>query len=113
MLIDARWQRHLIATLQLEPLFESAHLDGGASNGRALANRHVMRLHTREREVGDSTRLVALLRGLGVGSDVVEASIRRNDAIVARAAEIIAEWTTYLPEDCVKAMVSDGWHSST
>jgi hypothetical protein len=113
MLIDARWQRHLIATLQLEPLFESAHLDGGASNGRALANRHVMRLHTREREVGDSTRLVALLRGLGVGSDVVEAFIRRNDAIVARAAEIIAEWTTYLPEDCVKAMVSDGWHSST
>jgi hypothetical protein len=72
-----------------------------------------MRLHTREREVGDSTRLVALLRGLGVGSDVVEASIRRNDAIVARAAEIIAEWTTYLPEDCVKAMVSDGWHWST
>jgi hypothetical protein len=65
------------------------------------------------REVGGSSRLVALLRGLGVGSDVVEASIRRNDAIVARAAELIAEWTTYLPEDCVKAMVSDGWHWST
>jgi hypothetical protein len=113
MLIDARWQRHLIATLRLESLFKSEHLNGGAGNGRAFANRHAVRLHPREREMGDSTRLVALLKGLGVGSDVVEASIRRNDAIVARAAEIIAEWTTYLPEDCVKAMVSDGWHWST
>jgi hypothetical protein len=69
--------------------------------------------HPREREVGDSTRLVALLKGLGVGSDVTEASIKRNGATVARAAAIIADWMTYLPEDCVKAIVSDGWHWST
>jgi len=29
------------------------------------------------------------------------------------AAAIIAEWLTYLPEDCVKAMVRDSWHWST
>jgi hypothetical protein len=50
---------------------------------------------------------------LGVGSDVVEASIKRNAATIARAAATIAEWMTYLPEDCVKAMVRDGWHWST
>jgi hypothetical protein len=44
---------------------------------------------------------------------VVEASIKRNDATIARAAAIIAEWMTYLSEDCVKAMVIDGWHWST
>jgi hypothetical protein len=47
-----------------------------------------------------------------MSADMVEASIRRNDATISRAAEIIADWMTYLPEDCVKAMVNDGWHSS-
>lgn len=28
----------------------------------------------------------------------------------ARAAENIAEWRKYLPEDCVNAMVKAGWH---
>jgi hypothetical protein len=30
----------------------------------------------------------------------------------ARAAENIAEWREYLPEDCVNAMVKVGWHST-
>jgi hypothetical protein len=50
---------------------------------------------------------------LGVGSDVIEASIKRSGATIARAAAIIADWMTYLPEGCVKAMVRDGWHWST
>ena len=58
------------------------------------------------------TRHSALLRHLGMSADMVEASIRRNDATISRAAEIIADWMTYLPEDCVKAMVNDGWHWS-
>jgi len=28
----------------------------------------------------------------------------------ARAAENIAEWRKYLPEDCVNSMVKAGWH---
>lgn len=28
----------------------------------------------------------------------------------ARAADNIAEWRKYLPEDCVNAMVKAGWH---
>jgi hypothetical protein len=30
----------------------------------------------------------------------------------ARAAENIAEWRKYLPEDCVNAMVKAGWHGT-
>jgi hypothetical protein len=81
--------------------------------GRGRSNGHTVMHRPSEREVGDSTRLVALLKGLGVGSDVVEASIKLNGATIARAAAIIAEWITYLPEGCVKAMVRDGWHWST
>ena len=68
--------------------------------------------HSKEHEVDSSHRLSALLRHLGMSADIVEASIRRNNATIAHAAEIIAEWMTYLPEDCVKAMVNDGWHWS-
>jgi hypothetical protein len=30
--------------------------------------------------------------------------------LTARAVANIAEWSTYLPRDCVEAMVRDGWH---
>jgi hypothetical protein len=31
----------------------------------------------------------------------------------ARAAANIAAWRSYLPEDCVQAMINDGWQWST
>jgi hypothetical protein len=33
-----------------------------------------------------------------------------GDPLTARAAAHIAEWSTYLPKDCVAAMIRDGWH---
>ena len=77
MLIDARWQRHLIATLHLEPLFESGRLDGVAGNGRGAMNAYPAMHRARERDVDDIHRLLALLKRLGVGADVVEAFRRR------------------------------------
>jgi hypothetical protein len=77
MLIDARWQRHLIATLHLEPLFESGRLDGVAGNGRGAMNAYPAMHRARAREVDDIHRLLALLKRLGVGADVVEAFRRR------------------------------------
>jgi hypothetical protein len=32
------------------------------------------------------------------------------DPLTARAVANIAEWSTYLPTDCVAAMIRDGWH---
>jgi osmotically-inducible protein OsmY len=34
---------------------------------------------------------------------------QRTDADIARAAENVMEWTTYLPNKSVKLMVEDGW----
>ncbi len=36
----------------------------------------------------------------------------RSRAEAARAQRNIAEWRTYLPEDCVAAMIKDGWDRS-
>ena len=112
MLIDARWQRHLVAALHLEPLLKWRHKEGVANNGRSAMNAYPAMHCSKEHDIDNIRRLSALLRHLGVSADIVEASIRRNNATIARAAEIIAEWMTYLPEDCVKAMVKDGWHWS-
>jgi hypothetical protein len=112
MLIDARWQRHLVAALHLEPLLKRGHKEGEAGNRRSAMNAYPAMHRSKEHDIDNNPRLAALLRHLGMSADIVEASIRRNDATIARAAAIIAEWMTYLPEDCVKAMVNDGWHWS-
>jgi hypothetical protein len=112
MLVDARWQRHLVAALHLEPLLKWGHKEGMTGNKRREMNAYPAMYCSREQDIDDSHRLSALLRRIGVSSDIVEASIRRDDAAITRAASIVAEWITYLPEDCVKAMVNDGWHWS-
>jgi hypothetical protein len=112
MLIDARWQRHLVAALHLEPLFKWGHQERVAASERRDMNAFPAMHRSKEHDMEDSRRLSALLRHLDISAEIVEASIRRNDATIARAAAIIADWNTYLPEDCVKAMVNDGWHWS-
>jgi hypothetical protein len=41
------------------------------------------------------------------------ASMPMADIAILRAARNVAEWRTYLPEDCVAAMINDGWHWTT
>jgi len=40
-------------------------------------------------------------------------SARGLPTAASRAAANVATWQTYLPEDCVVAMIKDGWHRST
>jgi hypothetical protein len=52
--------------------------------------------------------------GLPLKSDMVIAGpIGKIQAANLRAAANIAAWRTYLPEDCVAAMIDGGWHWST
>jgi hypothetical protein len=112
MLIDARWHRHLVAALHLEPLLKWGHKAGAAGNRRSAMNAYPAMHRSKKYDIDNSRRLAALLRHFGVSADIIEASVRRNDATVAHAAAIIAGWMTYLPDDCVKAMINDGWHWS-
>jgi|SRR5450631_3431599 hypothetical protein len=112
MLIDARWHRHLVAALHWEPLLKWGHTEGVAGNRRSAMIAYPAIHRSKEHDIDNSHRLAALLRHLGMSADIVKASVRRNDATIAHAAAIIAEWMTYLPEDCVKAMINDGWHWS-
>src|SRR5450631_957210 len=110
MLIDEGLQQNLISALHLEPLFNSVHLD---SYGRRVTNRDPVMHQSSAPEVDQAHQLLALLQSLSIGADVAAASVKRNNVATARAVASIAEWMRYLPEDCVKAMVSGGWHWST
>jgi hypothetical protein len=37
---------------------------------------------------------------------------RANEVDMARSARNVAEWLTYLPQDCVAAMIRQGWDRS-
>lgn len=38
---------------------------------------------------------------------------RLSDADAARSKENIKQWTSYLPEDCMKTMIAMGWDVTT
>ena len=105
MLIDTRLQRELIAALHLEPLFESGHF-AGITDGDAPKR------HTMGGTPDPARELLALLQTLGIGAEDSAGSIRRSDDATEQAMANIIEWMKYLPEDCVKTMVKDGWHWS-
>ena len=53
---------------------------------------------------------VSGVKALAVEIDVkLINSAKHSDADIARTAENVLLWTTYLPKDCVKIMVEDGW----
>jgi hypothetical protein len=46
-------------------------------------------------------------------SVALNGSVLRNDPGLAKAAANVARWKTYLPEGCISAMMSNGWHWTT
>jgi len=56
--------------------------------------------------------LAQVLQRLGANTSPNDC-VGRTDAAMARATESIAGWLSYLPVQCVRTMVKDGWHWST
>jgi L-ascorbate metabolism protein UlaG (beta-lactamase superfamily) len=73
MITDIRWQRAMIAGLELDAQFEAAQL--------GIRSAHTHNDHSRSE--------------------------------VNRAVANIRAWRAYLPEACVRAMITDGWQWST
>ena len=109
---DAQSQPVLIKTLNWEPLLNSLPIDitekcqgvtiGQAPDGYAQSHRAVYVRKPMDSQGASATASVAM-----------NGSVTRNGAGLARAAETVARWKTYLPEECVRAMMNAGWHWST
>jgi hypothetical protein len=109
---DAQSQPVLIKTLNWEPLFSSLPIHitekrqgvtiGRAPDGYAQSHRAMYVRKPMDSRGASATTSVAM-----------NGSVTRNGAGLARAAETVAGWKTYLPEECVRAMMNAGWHWST
>jgi hypothetical protein len=65
-------------------------------------------------DVDGSIALFELLQQLDIRPSVAATECYAHvKGATARAAQNIAEWVSYLPADCVRAMIRDGWHWST
>jgi hypothetical protein len=103
---------NLTAQLHLEPLFQ-AHFDTSRAEGRASVDDPAPP-HCKPPAVDSAQELVLLLRLLDVSTD--SAALRcyaHVEGAIAGAVNTIVAWMSYLPKNCVKAMVRDGWHWST
>lgn len=95
MITDALSQGDLIAALHLESLSKSGQMPPVADGAVQL-----------RRRLAFVEKLAINAQGLSFKTDMATAA-------ASRAAAIVADWRTYLPEDCVAAMIKDGWHWST
>lgn len=93
---------------------DRAQLGGLDANG-AFANNHDSVVgRSKERETEADQQLYELLEYLGVGADIgATRGFWHVQGAPARAVANIKDWMTYLPENCVAAMVNDGWHWTT
>jgi hypothetical protein len=53
----------------------------------------------------------AKLRQFPKGATEINEAVGAEDA--ARAAQNILQWTSYLPPDCIQAMIAMGWDRTT
>jgi osmotically-inducible protein OsmY len=106
---DSDLQRDVIAELKWEPSVNAAHIGVEVSDGVVTLAGHV----DSYAEKADSAR--AAQRVAGVRAVAVEMDVKlspegvRNDADIARSAENVVQWRTFLPEDSVKVSVERGW----
>jgi len=121
MISDARSQGALIAALHLDALFDAGHLVGVGDRSNRAAHVEPAIHSSNENDAAKLRhrlafvqRLAVSAQGLSIRSDMTRAaSTGASDAATSRAIARVATWRTYLPEDCVAAMINSGWHLST
>jgi hypothetical protein len=118
MIMDARSRRNLIAALHLEP---SINVRRGSDESNGAKRGNQANHYSTDRAAVELRHRLAFVQSLAVtarGSTIktdmaAAATTAKDNATRSRATANVAAWRTYLPEDCVVAMISDGWHWST
>jgi hypothetical protein len=121
MITDARPRGDLVAALHLESLFNSGHLGSLGERRNPVTCAEPAIHHPNVHDAVQIRRRSALVERLAVRAQrltiktgiATAGSIEKSGNPTLRAAENVAAWRAYLPEDCVIAMIKDGWHWST
>jgi len=96
-----------------EPSINAAQIGVEVKDGIVTLAGHV-NTYAEKRDAERATQRVPGLKALAVEIDVkLEGMSNRTDADIARSAENVLEWTSYLPKDAVKIKVEKGWVTLT
>ena len=106
---DTQLQQDVMAELKWEPAINAEQIGVEVKYGVVTLAGHVGS-YGEKWDAERAAQRVAGVRALAIEIDVkLAGSAQRTDADVARAAENVLEWTTYVPKDAVKVMVEAGW----
>ena len=106
---DTQLQQDVMAELKWEPAINAEQIGVEVKDGVVTLAGHVGS-YGEKWDAERAAQRVAGVRALAIEIDVkLAGSAQRTDADVARAAENVLEWTTYVPKDAVKVMVEAGW----
>jgi osmotically-inducible protein OsmY len=109
MKTDKQVQQDVIAELSWEPSVNAAQIGVEVKDGIVTLAGHVAS-YAEKWNAERAAQRVSGVKALAIEMDVkLSGSNERNDADIARSAESVLQWTTFLPKDRVKIMVEKGW----
>jgi len=106
---DTQLQQDVLAELKWEPSINAAQIGVEVRDGVVTLAGHVS-TYAEKCDAERVTQRVAGVKALAVEMDVeLKGMNNRTDADIARSAENVLQWTTYLPKDAVQIKVENGW----
>ena len=110
---DTQLQHDVVAELNWEPSINAAAIGVEVKEGIVTLAGHV-NTYAEKWDAERVTQRVPGVKALAVEIDVkLEGRNNRTDADIARTAENVLQWTTYLPKDAIKIKVENGWVTLT
>jgi osmotically-inducible protein OsmY len=113
MKTDTQVQKDVIEELQWEQAVNASQI-GVAVKGGVVTLAGQVGSFAEKWDAERAAQRVSGVKALAIEIEVeLPGSSHRSDADIARSAENVLEWSTYLPRDHVKVMVEDGWITLT
>ncbi len=106
---DRQLKQEVMDELEWDPSVKDIEIGVEVKDGVVTLTGHVDS-HAEKYAAERAALRVAGVKGIAVEIDVwIPGPNERNDADIARAAELALEWNVLIPKDQVKVMVEDGW----
>ena len=109
MKTDAQLKQDIIAELTWDSAVNAAQIGVEVKDGTVTLAGHVDS-YTEKWQAERAAQRVAGVKGLAVEIDVKLPGLsKRTDGDIARSAENVLEWTSWLPKDSIKVKAEKGW----